>query len=97
MDQTVDAAITTSAGFMKLLLFALEGQKKVLNTEPDSKALEDQAGPISQTFFLWLNSLFLTGYKRAFITTDLGMISSPFYTKRIFPRFSRIGSKGSHR
>ncbi|EQB48595.1 ABC transporter [Colletotrichum gloeosporioides Cg-14] len=66
--------------------------KKALRVDFDIKAPEDLAGPISQTFFLWLNSLFLTGYKRAFTTTDLGMISSPLYAKSILAKFSNIAN-----
>ncbi|KAF4430087.1 ABC transporter ecdL [Colletotrichum fructicola] len=36
--------------------------------------------------------LFLTGYKRAFTTTDLGMISSPLYAKSILAKFSNIAN-----
>lgn len=91
-DQNVIAAITTLNCAIKLTLLILECQKKALSVDFDSKAPEDLAGPISQTFFLWLNSLFLTGYKRAFTTTDLGMISSPLYAKSILAKFSNIAN-----
>ncbi|KAK2026621.1 hypothetical protein LX32DRAFT_729954 [Colletotrichum zoysiae] len=80
MGQTAGAAITTTDCIVKVLLAVLEGQKEVLNTYSDIKGPEDLAGPISQSFFLWLNSLFLTGYRRAFTARDLSMISSPLYT-----------------
>ncbi|KAK2009232.1 hypothetical protein LZ32DRAFT_538317, partial [Colletotrichum eremochloae] len=60
MGQTVSAAITITNCLVKTVLAVLEGQKKVLNMHSDSKGPEDLAGPISQSFFLWLNSLFFT-------------------------------------
>lgn len=90
MGRTVDAAIVTSGCVTKVLLFALEGRKKLLISQADSKGPEDLAGPISQALFLWLNHLFLAGYKRGFVGADLERISSPLYTKSIFPRFKRL-------
>ncbi|KAK1570181.1 canalicular multispecific organic anion transporter 1 [Colletotrichum navitas] len=90
MGQTVGAAITTTDCLVKVLLAVLEGKKKVLDRYSDSKGPEDLAGPISQSFLLWLNSLFLTGYRRAFTARDMGMISSPLYTHSILYRFRSV-------
>lgn len=90
MSRTVEAAIVTSDCILKVLLISLEGRKKLLIPEAGSKAPEDLAGPISQALFLWLNNLFLAGYQRAFVSADLERISSPLYTKSIFPRFARL-------
>lgn len=90
MGQTGGAAITITDCFVKLLLSVLEGQKKVLNIYLDEKGPEDLAGPISHSFLLWLNSLFITGYRRAFTTKDLSMISSPLYTDSIHHRFRSV-------
>lgn len=90
MGRTVDAAIVASDCITKVLLFSLEGRKKFLMPQADSKGPEDRAGPISQALFLWLNQLFFAGYKRAFIDADLERISSPLYTKSIFSRFKQL-------
>ncbi|KDN63555.1 putative canalicular multispecific organic anion transporter 1 [Colletotrichum sublineola] len=90
MGQTAGAAITATDCLVKVLLAVLEGQKKVLKMDSDSKGPEDLAGPISQSFFLWLNNLFLTGYRRTFTARDLGMISSPLYTHSILHRFRSV-------
>lgn len=90
MGRTVEASIITSDCVAKVLLIFLEGRKKLLIPEAHSKAPEDLAGPISQAFFLWLNNLFLAGYQRAFVSADLGRISSPLYTKSIVPRFEHL-------
>ncbi|KAK2037259.1 canalicular multispecific organic anion transporter 1 [Colletotrichum somersetense] len=95
MGQIAAAAITTTDCLVKVLLAVLEGQKKVLDMYSDSKGPEDLAGPISQSFFLWLNSLFLTGYRRTFAARDLGMISSPLYTHSIFHRFESVAKARS--
>ncbi|KAJ4417724.1 hypothetical protein N0V82_005998 [Gnomoniopsis sp. IMI 355080] len=94
MGRTVDAAIVASDCVTKVLLFVLEGRKKSLMPQAGSKGSEDLAGPISQALFLWLNRLFLAGYKGAFIGADLERISSPLYTKSIFPRFKRLARGG---
>ena len=90
MGWTVDAAIVTSDCITKALLFVLEGRKRSLIPQADRKGPEDLAGPVSRAFFLWLNHLFVAGYKRAFIGADLERISSPLYTKSISPMFGRL-------
>ncbi|KAI6361085.1 hypothetical protein MCOR25_006549 [Pyricularia grisea] len=91
-NQTVAASITASNCCIKLVLLILEEQKKSIRYGSDSctTASEDLAGPTSQTLFLWLNSLFLTGYRRAFTPADLGMISSPLYVKNIRSQFNKM-------
>ncbi|KAH9430121.1 hypothetical protein MCOR02_009841 [Pyricularia oryzae] len=89
--QTVAASITAANCCVKFVLLILEEQKKTLRSGSDGSrkkaASEDLAGPTNQTFFLWLNRLFLTGYRRAFTTTDLELISSPLYVKSIRAQF----------
>lgn len=85
------ASITAANCCVKFVLLILEEQKKTLRSGSDGSrkkaASEDLAGPTNQTFFLWLNRLFLTGYRRAFTTTDLELISSPLYVKSIRAQF----------
>lgn len=90
MSNMTDAAIITAQCVAALSLFALESSKKTLEADPRSKAPEDLAGPISSTFFLWLNRLISVGYKRSFTAEDLGIIGIPLYTASVGPRFARI-------
>ncbi|EQL00063.1 canalicular multispecific organic anion transporter 1 [Ophiocordyceps sinensis CO18] len=70
---------------VKLLFFSLEARNKTssLIEAHDGRSTEETAGPISKTFYWWLNRLFRAGYRRSFSAADVGPIDSLLYSKRL--------------
>lgn len=80
MPQSVLAAILTADCAAKTLAFCLEAKNKShLSLGSEKSSSEESAGPISKTFFFWLNSLFVIGFKRSFQPADVGSIDKGLY------------------
>lgn len=70
---------------VKLLFFGIEARNKTsfFIEAHGKKSSEEMAGPISKTFYWWLNRLFRAGYSRSFSAADVGSIDSLLYSKRL--------------
>ncbi len=91
MPQSALAAILTADCAVKALAFCLEAKNKShLSLTLEKPASEESAGPISKTFFFWLNSLFFIGFKRSFQPADVGPIDKTLYADSLSKKFAPI-------
>lgn len=97
MPQPTLAALLAADCAVKALAFALEARAKTSQLmASETPSSEERAGPISKTFFLWLNSLFLAGYKGTLQPPDVGQIDKTLYAENLVKKFAPIveGAKG---
>lgn len=86
------AGMATANCVVTALLFSLEAMNKTSLLLDDSVEMssEELSGPISKSFFLWLNGLFHTGYKRSLASADLTPIDGLLYSESISDRFKPL-------
>lgn len=84
--------ITIANCCVTALFFGLEAVNKtfLLVDHLDSVSKEGLSGPISKSFFLWLNGLFRRGYKNSLLPADLAPIDRLLYSETICPRFEPL-------
>ena len=88
------AALQVTITVLELLLLLLEEYPKT--AELKDKKLPEQCGKETfcgfwgRTFFVWLNSLFVVGFKQTLTPDHLGKIDMKFSTKLLADRFNKI-------
>ena len=89
------AELSTSAA-IKLTLLVLESveKRKILIDTEKSPSKESLSGPFSRGFFIWLNSLLVTGWATVLTNNDLPAIYEKLSSEKLGVRFGKAWSKG---
>lgn len=95
---TALAATLTVDCVVKLALFTLEarGKRHLPGHVPSglgNMAAEELAGPISRTFYEWLFSLLIKGYRGSFTPGDIAPIDAVLCSSGLSTRFAAITSR----
>lgn len=87
--------LSTSFAF-KLSILILESVEKrdILLNKINPPSHESTSGPVSRGFFLWLNSLLLSGWATVLTNNDLPAIYERLSSHKLAPRFSAMWENG---
>lgn len=87
--------LSTSFAF-KVSILILESVEKrdILLNKINPPSNESTSGPVSRGFFLWLNSLLLSGWATVLTNSDLPAIYERLSSQKLAPRFSTMWENG---
>lgn len=88
--------LSTSFAF-KVSILILESVEKrdILLNKINPPSNESTSGPVSRGFFLWLNSLLLSGWATVLTNNDLPAIYERLSSQKLATRFSTMWEKGT--
>ncbi|CAM1508146.1 Fc.00g049940.m01.CDS01 [Cosmosporella sp. VM-42] len=88
---TAYAAVLSSSATFKLALLALETveKRKVLINKEKVPSRESTSGPFSRGFFIWLNSLLMSGWATVLTKNDLPAIYEKLSSEKLAVRFGK--------
>ena len=89
------AVLSTSAAF-KLSLLALETveKRRILINNEAVPSQESTSGPFSRGFFIWLNSLLISGWATVLTKNDLPTIYEKLSSEKLAVRFGKAWGDG---
>lgn len=92
------AAVFTAAFAVRNVLLVLELLPKWHHAKGSLEGIppEKRLGLVGQTFFMWLNRLLLTGYRRDLTLHDLDNVDSGMRGDKLRERLRRSWDKGTH-
>ncbi|KAM5374183.1 hypothetical protein ACJZ2D_006643 [Fusarium nematophilum] len=92
------AVLSTSTAF-KLALLVLETveKRRILISPGDSPSKESTSGPFSRGFFVWLNSLLVSGWATVLTNNDLPAIYEKLSSGKLAVRFDVAWRKATRR
>lgn len=93
---TAFAGVLSSATAFKLALLVLETIEKrsILVSSSKLPSLESTSGPLSRGFFVWLNSLLISGWATVLTNNELPAIYEKLSSEKLALRFHNVWSKG---
>lgn len=90
------AAMMTASLALKLVIVILENRPKqqVLRSQYQDASKEDRASAFSLLSFWWLNSLLVTGFKKALVAEDLYSLGSALGSSRLATKVEMAWENG---
>jgi len=90
------AATLSASTVFKLALLVLETveKRKILITGEKEISKESTSGPFSRGFFVWLNSLLISGWATVLTMNDLPTIYEKLASEKLAVRFDKAWKKG---
>ncbi|KAF4981000.1 hypothetical protein FZEAL_3115 [Fusarium zealandicum] len=93
------AAVLSASTVFKLALLLLETVEKrsILIHGDNAPSRESTSGPLSRGFFVWLNSLLISGWATVLTNNDLPTIYEKLSSKKLMVRFDASWRKASEK
>jgi ATP-binding cassette subfamily C (CFTR/MRP) protein 1 len=90
-DAAAIASVYTAAISIKLLLLILEAQSKASILRPSYRSLspEETAGILNRLFLWWINSVFVTGYRKLLTGDDLPRLDAELSSEHMRKELQR--------
>lgn len=90
------AATLSTSTIFKLTLLVLETieKRKILISSEKPISKESTSGPFSRGFFVWLNSLLISGWATVLTNNDLPTIYEKLSSEKLAVRFGKSWKKG---
>ncbi|RGP79933.1 canalicular multispecific organic anion transporter 2 [Fusarium longipes] len=91
------AATLSASAVFKLALLALETveKRRILISSDKSISRESTSGPFSRGFFVWLNSLLISGWATVLTNNDLPAIYEKLSSEKLAIRFGKAWQRAS--
>lgn len=91
------AATLSASAVFKLALLVLETveKRKILISSDKTISKESTSGPFSRGFFVWLNSLLVSGWATVLTNNDLPAIYEKLSSERLAVRFGKAWQRGT--
>ena len=88
------ASATLASILVQLVVLGLESYNKshLVGEKETSVSAEGSAGFLARSLFIWLNPLFVTGYRRSLTADDLQLIDESLASKNVANGFHRLQS-----
>ncbi|KAL6910741.1 multidrug resistance-related protein [Trichoderma evansii] len=92
------AAVLTTSTILKLALLVLENieKRRILLDSNKTPSTESTSGPFNRGFFVWLNSLLITGWATVLTLHDLPAIYEKLSSEKLAVIFSKRWDKVTH-
>ncbi|KAL7925556.1 multidrug resistance-related protein [Trichoderma austrokoningii] len=92
------AAVLSTSTFLKLALLVLENieKRRILLDSTKNPSTESTSGPFNRGFFVWLNSLLITGWATVLTLHDLPAIYEKLSSEKLAVIFSKRWDKVTH-
>lgn len=85
---------TSAAAKLSLLVLETVEKRKILIKTEKTPSKESLSGPFSRGFFIWLNSLLLSGWATVLTNNDLPAIYEKLSSEKLGLRFGKAWSRG---
>lgn len=93
------AAVLSTSTILKLALLVLENveKRRILLDSSKEQSRESTSGPFSRGFFVWLNSLLISGWATVLTLHDLPAIYEKLSSEKLAVVFTKRWDKGVYR